>query len=121
MDVSKCDVLVDSDLKQFGFKEDGIPFIGEVYCVSIQNPQGDRWNHTHIFPGVRVICNDEGYSVFEDIREEAKAKAKHLAAAVEKSKCIDVAHWNAARPVYGSAAYQDYGMHDDIMREKIEG
>lgn len=121
MDISQCIVSVDSELQHFGYQEDGVPFIGEVYFVSIQNQRGDRWHHNFTFPGVQVETDEDNYKFFIDIREGERARAHQLADAIERAGRINEVHWNPARPVYGSIAYQDYGMYDDIMLEKSEG
>lgn len=110
---SKLTFAIASDLYRAGYTDDGQEFIAEVFYVVAENDHGDRWEHTSRFPGCKVD-GDEWGTGFADIRPEATAKAARLLARIEAAGGrIDLAHWRAGRPVYGSDAYVAYGADDD--------
>lgn len=112
-----------SDLYLAGRTEDGLDYTAEVYFVQAEDAQGNRWNHRARFVGCKVHHDDEGFGYvhFEDIRDDAKAQADRLLARIHAARgAINLAHWDEARPAYGSAAYQDYGQYNDWMEEQQE-
>lgn len=112
---------VNSDLYVAGRTEDGFDFTAEVYFVTATDARGNRWRHGTVFPGCRVARDDEGYDHFADIREGAMAEAKRLVSRIEAAGGkINPQHWREDCPVYGSAAYIEYGAQDDWMEEQRE-
>lgn len=100
-----------SDLYCAGLTEDGEQFIGHIFFVSAEAPDGRRWVHAQSFKGVEEGFDEEfGYPYFGDVRDEATAKAEALASAVrahlEAGGKLDLTCWNEADPVYGSNAYE---------------
>jgi hypothetical protein len=113
-------VYINSELKDFGLTEDGESFIAEVYFLTAEDEDGNRWNHFGRFPGARLIAGEE-CNYFIDIREESKARVERLLEDVLASgKDINLEYWDATYPVYGSRAYQAwYGAFDDWMEEQM--
>ena len=109
-----------SDLKSFGRTEDGEDFVGEVYRVIAQDARGNRWAHSSQFPSV-VKFENEWCVGFKDIREESIAACERLIKRITKSTELNMMWWSQSRPAYGSQAYMDYGMADDLALEKLEG
>lgn len=107
-----------SDLKSYGRTEDGVPFIGEVYYVSVTNARGDRWTHCSHFDGVLVETDEEGCPHFLDTRDAAVAQCERLVSRIRQQGSINMDNWTEARPIYGSSAYSEYGQDDDIFWEK---
>lgn len=111
-----------SDLKHFGYQDDGAPFIGEVYYVVATNERGDRFRHYMDFPGVRVEQDDHtGESMFIDTRTEAQAKGLRLLERIAKADAVSDVLWDRTRPVYGSEAYELYGADEDLAWERDMG
>lgn len=104
-------VSVVTDLYQAGITEDGTPFIAEVYLVVAEKEDGTRWAHSHTFPGAEVGVSEDGFSFFDDVREDAKDQAEALAARVEEAGEINLLHWSPTYPAYGSPAYQNEPMY----------
>jgi hypothetical protein len=108
---ARTDVSVVSDLYQAGTTEDGHPYIAEVYFVQVTFPDGRRLRHVMNWAGCRPHYDQEsGYTVFEDVRPEATAKAQRLCDRVVTAGRIDEAHWNEVDPAYGSEQYQSQGI-----------
>ena len=121
METKDLDLVIASDLFQYGVEEDGRPFIGEFYYIQATDVNGNRWNHYHRFHGVSVseVEVDEGEmrTIFRDVRVDAVRAADHLLRRIKEQGMIDIAYWEETRPAYGSAAYQDYGQFNDLMQE----
>lgn len=109
-----------SDLKNFGFTEDGEDFIGEVYHVFAQDERGNCWIHNSQFPGV-VKFENEWCVGFSDIRPQAIEACERLVKRIKKSDTLNMIWWSRSRPAYGSEAYLEYGMADDLALERAEG
>lgn len=121
MKVAADQIFIQSDLKDYGYTDDGEPFISEVFRVLIQDSEGNRWAHRMSYPGTKVRFDEWGKGFF-DIRAEARASCQNLidrilAAGGE----VDLQYWGEDRPTYGSLAYQAYGMADDLAWEKAQG
>ena len=112
---------VTSELYQAGRRDDGTPFIAEVYFVQAEYPNGERLDHHARFRGCDVTVDDEdGYSHFADIRPQAEARAGRLLNRIlEGGGAINRAHWSEGRPVYGSEAY-DPRAEIDLERREFE-
>ena len=117
MNITGMDVYYASDLKKYGFIDDGTPFIGEVFYIEIENDNGDRWRLNHTFDGAAVIHYDEG-NRFDDIRPQAISKCKRLIKRIKEAGKINLQEWHQSSPAYGSNAYVSYGQADDLWRER---
>jgi hypothetical protein len=120
MNIAGMQVYFASDLKDYGYTEDGEKFIGEVYFVEVENKRGDRWRLSHYFDGVRKEQWEEGIAYMDD-RPKAIARCERLVAAIKRMGTIDLDHWSEARCRYGSEAYLDYGQAAEVELEKLEG
>ena len=120
MDVAGLQVYFVSDLKSYGYTEDGEEFIGEVFFVEAEDDKGNRWRLNKSYPGVEVGHSEYG-TFFQDTREEARHRCQCVIDAVTNIGRIDLAMWHATRPAYGSEAYMEYGMADDLAWEKQNG
>lgn len=101
---------VSSSLYCAGLTEDGEEFIGHIFFVRAEAPDGRRWVHVRGFDGVNEEFDEEfGCTYYGDVREEATAKAEALASKVqthlEAGGKLDPACWNEVDPAYGSNAY----------------
>jgi hypothetical protein len=103
-------VEVVSDLYEAGKRDDGHPFIAEVFFVSITFANGERFRHYASFRGCAVHRDEEGESYFEDTREAARAAAQQLVDRVLASDRINELHWDEVDPAYGSDAYVEQGI-----------
>ena len=119
--IQDVEVDVESELYFAGRKEDGGEFHAEQYFLSLTFKDGTIYRHYSIFKGCEVDVSDEGFNVFIDIRERAKAHAEYLLARVRAKGSIDLTYWQYHRTVYGSQAYQSYGAFEQLMIEKMEG
>src|SRR5690606_24986507 len=93
-----------------GLTEDGEEYIGHIFFVRAEAPDGRRWAHVQGFDGVSVEYDEEfGCTYYGDIREEASARAEALAAKIkaylEAGGKLDPTCWNEMDPAYGSSAY----------------
>lgn len=116
------DFYVVSILVKFGITEDGEDYIGESYYVMAEDKDGNRWNHHHSFPGVKVVDHEDG-RWFEDTRIPAEAAALALMNRIKASGITSVdgrPYWSSDRPAYGSKAYQAYGQYNDYIEERME-
>jgi hypothetical protein len=120
MNIAGMDVYVRSDLKDYGYTEDGTPFIGELFFIEIANDRGDTWVHGRSFPGCIVVPGEEG-PIYTDNRPNARAHAEALIAAIKQKGQIDLAHWSQGRAVYGSDAYMAYGQAEELAWERAQG
>ena len=120
MNIKDCDVGFASDLKDYGYTEDGEKFIGEVFYVYVTTKRGDRWVHETSYPGVRVHHGPEGQIAFEDTRNNARAWCEYIVGRIRARGWIDFARWSRTDPVYGSDAYMEYGADADFQRERQE-
>ena len=109
-----------SDLKSFGRTEDGEDFIGEVYRVIAQDARGNHWAHNSQFPSV-VRFENEWCVGFKDVKSQAIAACERLLVRIKKSDTLNMMWWSESRPAYGSEAYLEYGMADDLALERKEG
>jgi hypothetical protein len=103
---------VDSELYQAGRDEDGQPYTAEVYLVCLEFKSGEVYAHNEHFKGCNPQEVDDGeevFTYFEDIREQAKARADKLQARVQacldKGGKPDPQFWHFHRTIYGSGAY----------------
>lgn len=111
---------VTSELYQAGRRDDGTPFIAEVYFVQAEYPNGERLDHHARFPGCEVsVSEEDGYQVFSDTREQAESRAGRLLNRILEGGAINRAYWSEGRPVYGSAAY-DPQAEIDLERREFE-
>ena len=101
MNISGMNIYFASDLKQYGYKDDGTPFIGEVFFVEIENDRGDRWRLNRTFDGVNTEEWDEGVA-FLDVRWYARSMCELVISRIRAAGKINLQHWNEARPAYGS-------------------
>jgi hypothetical protein len=103
-------VYVTSELYVAGTTEDGHPYTAERYLVAVEAASGARHLHNTFFNGCEVsVDEDEGYTAFVDVREEAMAAAEKLAARVREAGMINLVHWYETQPAYGSDAYDRGG------------
>lgn len=117
MKVSNVSFEITSDLYVAGRTEDGFDYTAEVYFITATNARGDRWRHASSFPGCKTEQDDEGYTHFGDIREQAQKEAQTLITRMQARGVINLQHWREDRPVYGSNAYVAYGQADDLEQE----
>jgi hypothetical protein len=120
LSLKDCEVYFCSELKKYGVNEDGEDFIGEVYCIFLENKKGDRWVHRSRFDGVKVEQWEEG-PVFRDIRPESRETCQNLVDAINKVGSVDLTYWTETYPAYGSEAFQEYGNEELIEWEKAMG
>ena len=121
MDIHEFDVEYSSDLKQYGVQDDGHPFIGELFFVTITAPDGRRWVFNASYPGVKVEHDEEGLPHFMDIRPHARAQCEGLVRRIKAHGKIDLQYWKEDRPAYGSEAYIRGGWsQEEAMLERIE-
>jgi hypothetical protein len=116
MDITGLQVYFASDLKDYGYTEDGTKFIGYIYFVEVENQRGDRWRLNRMFDGVKVEQWDEG-PVYMDSRAAATAQCERIVAAIQRVGKINLAHWHRGRCAYGSEAYMAYGQSEDLAAE----
>lgn len=117
---NKLTFCIASDLFQYGVGDDGQPFIGEFYYIQAEDDYGNRWNHHHRFHGCAPCQVDDGdgtATLFQDVRADAYVNATRLLDRIQQTGDINLAYWDEARPAYGSPAYQDYGVFNDLMQE----
>jgi hypothetical protein len=105
-----AEVSVVSDLYQAGYKCDGHPFIGEVYFVQLDFPNGQRFRHFQSWKGVEVVRDEEGEQHFQDARPQAEAAAERLRSRIQAAHVWDTQYWTECDPAYGSYAYQSQGI-----------
>lgn len=102
-------VTIEPDLYQAGTADDGLPFIAEVYRIQLTSlKDGRRWRLEGArFPGAHAeTCPETGETHFADVREAAKAAAQRLLERIQRRGRVNLDHWRATFPVYGSPAYQ---------------
>ena len=120
MNITGMQVYFASDLKDYGYTEDGEKFIGEVFFIEVENERGDRWRLNRHFDGVKPEQWEEGIA-YLDSRPAARAQCERIVAAIQRRGRINLAHWYQARCRYGSEAYLDYGQAEDLALERMEG
>ena len=106
-----------SDLKDYGYTEDGTKFIGEVFFVEVENKRGDRWRLNRMFDGVKIEQWEEG-TAYMDNRPAARAQCEHIVARIQCKGRINLAYWHQGRAVYGSDAYHEYGAAEEMALER---
>ena len=104
-------VDVISTLYNAGLTEDGEEFVGHIFYVRAEAPNGQRWLHVKAFDGVTSEeYEDSGVMVFGDDREAAAEGAERLASKVREHLAsggkLDLDCWNEVDPAYGSDAYE---------------
>ena len=125
--MNKFEASVVSDLYLAGRQEDGVPFHAELFYVQVEAEDGRRWAHSLVLKGCRVeVSEEDGWSVFIDIRDEVRPVVEALAAKVNahlaKGGKLDKRHWDERSPAYGSEAYINSGAElETIMWEKAQG
>jgi len=117
MNIAGMQVYFASDLKDYGYTEDGEKFIGEVYFIEVENKRGDRWRHRTTFDGVRKEQWEEG-TAYLDNRPQARAQCERMVVAIQRKGKIDTQHWYQSHCRYGSEAYLDYGQAADLAWER---
>ena len=117
MDITNCEVYYSSDLKDYGYTEDGTKFIGEMFFVEVENKRGDRWRLNRTFDGVKVEQWEEG-PVYMDSRPAARAQCERIVAAIQRAGRINLVHWHRGRAAYGSDAYFEYGAAEELALER---
>lgn len=117
------DVEVVSDLKDYGVRDDGTSFIGEIFTVQITNRTGARWVLNQRFDGVKVEVDDEYLeNHFLDIRPQARAVCESLVRRIKDRGKIDLEFWTEGRPTYGSEEYIHGNWSEfDAQMERLEG
>ena len=120
MNIAGMEVYFASDLKSYGYTEDGEEFVGEVFFVEVEDAKGNRWRHQQKFDGVRVQISEWG-AAFLDKRDWARRQCEQLVANINKAGRINLDRWSQARPAYGSEAYIDYGQAEDVALEREKG
>ena len=120
MNIKDCQVYSGSDLKNYGYTEDGTPFIGYVYFIEVENKRGDRWRMNMHWDGVKVVPGEEG-PIYMDNRPQVEPIIDRIIASIKRVGKIDMSQWYEGRCAYGSEAYLDYGMAEDLALEKMEG
>lgn len=122
MDVKDHTVSYVSDLKEYGKKCDGHPFIGECYYVIIEAADGRRWKHREQLDGAWVDHNEFGEAHFMDCRQEAVGICERLVARIRRAGQINLDHWTEVRPAYGSKVYVDEDWtYQDMIEERMAG
>ena len=119
MQVRPDQVFMMSELKSYGYTEDGEEFIGEVFYVIVESDRGDRWTHNRWYDGVEVSSSEYG-TCFQDTREWAHLRCESLIDAITTVGWVDLDNWSESRPAYGSQAYLDYGQADDLAWENAQ-
>lgn len=117
MDITGMQVYFASDLKDYGPRDDGTRFIGEVFYVEVQSTRGDRWRLNRMFDGVKIEQWDEG-TAYMDFRPAARAQCERIVAAIQRKGQLNLAYWQQGRAVYGSDAYFDYGAAEELALER---
>lgn len=108
-----------SDLKDFGnYGEDGSNFIGEVFYIQLETPNGDRYRHRRSFDGVVFKQDELGNNWPVDRRSEVNAYLKGQIRKMHQKHEVNLQHWYIDRPAYGSRAYQQYGQYEDFGDEQ---
>lgn len=126
MGTKHIEIEVAGDLYRAGYGCDGQEIIGESFYVVATYPSGRRIRHNQSFPGIIPEgYTDDGDRAFNYRGEEAKAEAEALRARIEaavlQGRALDMAHWDHARPVYGSDEYISTGAElDEIALERKE-
>lgn len=119
--VSELDIDVISLLYVAGHDEYGREYYAETYVVRATDGKGNRWLHNRSFPGcVSAWTEEDGYPVFSDIRPQARASAMRLLDKILRTGQINLDYWTEERPVYGSRAYSDYGMQEEVEEERAK-
>jgi hypothetical protein len=111
---------VDADLYVAGRTEDGEDYTAEMFFVTAEDENGNRWRHRDTFAGCRVVHDDEGYPHFVDVRAAAQTSAEEVKLRYERATRFDLENWHEARPAYGSTAYLVYGQFNDWAEEQAE-
>ena len=96
---------VASELKDYGYTEDGESYIGDVYYIVAESKDGARWSEGTAFFGAERQDSEDCYG-FVDTRQEAQKAANDLMASIEDGRSLS--DWVELEPVYGSKAYCDY-------------
>tara|TARA_R110000803_G_scaffold51919_7_gene107071 strand:+ start:15382 stop:15726 length:345 start_codon:yes stop_codon:yes gene_type:complete len=73
-----------SDLYKAGLDEDGYDYEAELYYVVIDLEDGRRFQSNDYFLGCKTGFDEEGEPFFQDIRDEAEAKAEALASTFDR-------------------------------------
>jgi hypothetical protein len=120
MNIEGMQVYFTSDLKDYGYTEDGEKFIGEVFSVFVENQRGDRWVHALRFDGVKKEHWEEGIAYLDD-RSKARSMCALMVERIQMAGKIDLRFWSETRCAYGSVAYLDYGMAEEVALERMEG
>lgn len=118
---TKITFSIASDLYIAGRTEDGAEYHAELFYVVAEHEDGRRWHHPAAFHGAKCHLRDDGMPFYEDIRCYARKQARavmrlcelHYA---ERGEACDFRSWDAAPPVYGSAAWSredEYNLMDE--------
>jgi hypothetical protein len=105
---------------------DGHPVHGEALFVICENERGDRWRHHMNCLCLTPLGRDEdGYASFADTRADAERESNYYLElwgqpGTTEERVRSSIWFSSTRPVYGSAAYSEYGQDDDIATERKE-
>lgn len=115
------DLFVASDMVNAGLQDDGTPYISETFYVMLEDAHGNRYKHYHLFPATVVTKDEDGETLFISDKKQAEERAAQLLSRIKSRGKINMNFWRQGRPVYGSAAYIEYGQSNDLELEALEG
>lgn len=122
LNIAQAVVEVDSEVYLAGHDEDGRDFTAERYFVQATFECGKRFVHYAYFNGTKPERDEEdGFSYFPDLREEARASATRIRDRVAAAGVIDTLHWDEVTPAYGSVEYQSQGIEFLRIIQEKEG
>ncbi len=106
-------LFIQADLVPAANTVDG-PKTGEVLSIVLELADGARYVHPTTFVAFEVICDERtDYETVVVARNEAMNEAEALMADIANGQTIDLDHWTAMQPAYGSQAY-DAGRWEQI-------
>jgi hypothetical protein len=108
MNIAGFDICVYTDIRQYGYTEDGEPDLRAVFKISVTGDHGERWILNRAIETVVPDVDEDGYPYLRSIYDEAEAKANRLAERIQAAGVIDEALWHFD-PVYCSPAYEAAG------------
>lgn len=118
LNVRDVEIEIRSDLRNYGPKDDGTPFIGEEFYIVAITKRGDVFRHYRTLPGAaRDIHDETGEPYFTDLRGWAKAYCEAVVKKIKERGVINLTYWTRSRPEYGSKAYVEYGAEEDLRWE----
>lgn len=91
--------------------EDNTEIIGTQYCVVVEDQEGYRWLHHHVFMSGEMIFDDDGFNHWHQDRKadagRAQALADRIKAHLEAGGSLNPEHWVETQGCYGSAAWDE--------------